>query len=46
MKTEPKITQKFCKCCGGITVMKVDGKVVDPADFVKYGVVVDAGCIC
>jgi len=38
--------QKFCKKCGGIKEIKVDGKVVPPEQWVKHGVVGDCGCWC
>ncbi len=43
---EPKVKQKFCSKCGGVKVIKIDGKVVDPMDYPKYGFAIDLGCIC
>lgn len=38
--------QTHCETCCGIKTMVVDGYVVSPFDWPKYGVAADAGCVC
>jgi len=38
--------QSFCRLCGGIKKMTLNGKTIPYADWMKHGIASDAGCIC
>jgi len=38
--------QTFCKTCCGVKTVKVDGKLIPPAQWIKYGLASDVGCVC
>ena len=43
---ENKIKQTFCKHCGGMKTLKVNGKMIKQSEWIKYGFAIDIGCIC
>lgn len=43
----PEITkQTFCKCCGGIKKVWADKAEISPEVWLKFGIAIDAACIC
>ena len=38
--------QIFCKHCGGLKKMIVDGQTIPQSDWYKYGMAIDIGCVC
>jgi hypothetical protein len=40
------MTQKFCKHCGGIKKIMVNGELLPYDQWIKHGIAIDAGCVC
>ena len=38
--------QVFCKKCGGLKRLIVNGKEIPPEKWIQYGMALDIGCIC
>lgn len=46
-KSNREDTQEVhCKECGGMKILIVNGKAVDPMKWINHGYAVDIGCIC
>lgn len=43
---ETTMKQEFCPVCGGIVKLIVNGQVIPVLDWPKYGIAVDANCVC
>ncbi len=41
-----KVTQRFCSACGGLKVLRINGKIVPPSQWMAHGMASDIGCIC
>jgi hypothetical protein len=44
--TASGIKQMFCKQCAGLVRLYINGKRIPAADWHKYGMASDIGCIC
>lgn len=38
--------QIFCSKCAGLKKLIIDGKVINPKDWMRYGMASDIGCLC
>lgn len=43
---ELPMTQKFCPNCGGLISLHVNGLLVKPIHWIRYGLASDIGCVC